>query len=220
MEDAARRLGVELIKQYSAQEQAELKVRVQISGSWFGGQLTADERRALYWAQAKGRSDAHRFPKQGARREQTCKAIQFICESDVIDDPAHEGFWMPLLDWNRYRHETYKADREAELPYIRTAGEAAANAAPAPAAPAVSAKAAIYSQFTVIETGTHTQTGKDGSQKKVKCEYLKCKNTSGKCKSQSHVFKVIASGTHKVRQHLKACNPARYLELCPGAPPL
>ena len=30
MEDAARRLGVELIKQYSAQEQAELKVRVQI----------------------------------------------------------------------------------------------------------------------------------------------------------------------------------------------
>ena len=71
----------------------------------------------------------------------------------------------------------------------------------------------------MIETGTHTQTGKDGSQKKVKCEYLKCKNTSGKCKSQSHVFKVIASGTHKVRQHLKACNPARYLELCPGAPP-
>ena len=89
MEDAARRLGVELIKQYSAQEQAELKVRVQISGSWFGGQLTADERRALYWAQAKGRSDAHRFPKQGARREQTCKAIQFICESDVIDDPEN-----------------------------------------------------------------------------------------------------------------------------------
>ena len=49
-EEAARRLGVELIKQYGAQEQAELKVRAQISGSWFGGQLTAEERRELYWS--------------------------------------------------------------------------------------------------------------------------------------------------------------------------
>ena len=125
------------------------------------------------WAQAKGCSEAHQFPKNGARREQTCSAIQFICESDVIDDAAHAGFWMPLLDWNRYRHETYKENRDAELPYIRMSGEAAANAAPAPAAPAVSAKAAIYSEFKIIETGSHTQTGKDGSTKVVKCEYLK-----------------------------------------------
>ena len=41
---------MELIKQYGAQEQAELKVRAQISGSWFGGQLTAEERRELYWS--------------------------------------------------------------------------------------------------------------------------------------------------------------------------
>ena len=184
MQDAARRLGVELIKQYGWQEQADLKVRVQIPGSWFGGQLTADEKRVLYWAQAKGCSEAHKFPKNGARREQTCSAIQFICESDVIDDAAHAGFWMPLLDWNRYRHETYKENRDAELPYIRMSGEAAANAAPALAAPAVSAKAAIYSEFKIIETGSHTQTGKDGSTKVVKCEYL----NSGKCKSQAHVF--------------------------------
>ena len=44
--------------------------------------------------------------------------------------------------------------------------------------------------------------------------------TSGKCKSQAHVFKVIACGTHKIRQHLKACNPMRFLEICPGAPAL
>ena len=44
--------------------------------------------------------------------------------------------------------------------------------------------------------------------KEVKCEYLKCKNSSGKCKSQNHVFKVIASGTNKIREHLKVCNPA------------
>ena len=63
--------------------------------SWFGGHAAdnREERHELYWAQAKGWSEAHKFPKQGARREQTCKAIQFICESDVIDDPAHEGFF-------------------------------------------------------------------------------------------------------------------------------
>ena len=213
MEEAARRLGVQLIKQYPAQEQAELKVRAQVPGSWFGGQLTAAEKSELYWAQAKGFSMARRFPKQGVRKEQTCAGIQFLCESDVVDDPAHDGFWMPLLDWNRYRHETYKDDREAELPYIRTPGDAAVEAAPAPAAPAISSKAAIYSEFNVIETGTHMQKCKDGAMKTVKCEYMKCKNSSGKCKSQQHVFKVIASGTHKIRAHLKTCNPARYLEL-------
>ena len=79
MEEAARRLGVQLIKQYGAQEhQAELKVRVQISGSWFGGQLTAEERRELYWAQAKGWSEAHKFPKQGR-----------AARADVQGHPVH-----------------------------------------------------------------------------------------------------------------------------------
>ena len=46
MEAAAARLGVQLIKQYPAKEQAELKVKVQIPGSWFGGSLTPEERTA------------------------------------------------------------------------------------------------------------------------------------------------------------------------------
>ena len=44
MEAAAARLGMELIKQYPAKEQAELKVKVQMPGSWFGGQLTLEEK--------------------------------------------------------------------------------------------------------------------------------------------------------------------------------
>ena len=52
MEAAAARLGVQLIKQFPAKEQAELKVKVQIPGSWFGGSLTPDEKRELYWVQA------------------------------------------------------------------------------------------------------------------------------------------------------------------------
>ena len=39
MEAAAARLGVQLIRQFPAKEQAELKVKVQIPGSWFGGSL-------------------------------------------------------------------------------------------------------------------------------------------------------------------------------------
>ena len=68
MEAAAARLGVQLIKQYPAKEQAELKVKVQIPGSWFGGSLTPDEKRELYWAQANGSSEAHKFARSGGRR--------------------------------------------------------------------------------------------------------------------------------------------------------
>ena len=109
--------------------------------------------------------------RHGARREQTCAAIKFICESDVIDDAAHTGFWMPLVDWNRYRHETYKENRDAELPYIRTSGEAAANAAPAPAAPAVSAKAANSAAVTpvFVSLGMNVfRTAKGGRDKHAK----------------------------------------------------
>ena len=67
MEAAAARLGVQLIKQYPAKEQAELKVKVQIPGSWFGWSLTPEEKRELYWAQAKGSSEAHKFPAPADR---------------------------------------------------------------------------------------------------------------------------------------------------------
>ena len=38
----------------------------------------------------------------------------------------------------------------------------------------------------MIEKGTHEQKVRDGVIKVVKCEYMRCKNTSGKCKSQNH----------------------------------
>jgi hypothetical protein len=156
MEAAAARLGVQLIKQYPAKEQAELKVKVQIPGSWFGGSLTPEEKRELYWAQANDSSEAHKFPRSGGRREQTCAAIHFLCESDVVDNAAHGGFWMPLLDWNRYRHDTYKDSRDAELPFIRTVA-AAADAQSAAAPAAADTKALIYSEYDLVEKGFHVQ---------------------------------------------------------------
>ena len=50
-----------LIKQYPAKEQAELKVRVNVPGSWFGGQLTPSERGVLYECEAFDSSEAHEF---------------------------------------------------------------------------------------------------------------------------------------------------------------
>ena len=149
MQAAAARLGVELIKQYPAREQVELKVKVQIPGSWFGG-LTAAERAVKYWAQAAESADAHKFSKQGQRAAETCAALRFLCESDVSDQRTHVGFWIRLAEWNRYRNDTYKEDNEAELPFIRTAGEDAAAAAPAAAAPAASTKAVIFNEFAVV----------------------------------------------------------------------
>ena len=62
MEAAAARLGVQLIKQYPAKEQAELKVKVQIPGSWFGGSLTPEEKRELYWAAGEGQLRGAQVP--------------------------------------------------------------------------------------------------------------------------------------------------------------
>ena len=50
-----------------------------------------------YWAQAKGSAEAHPFAAARGRRAQTCPAIFFVCESDVIDNPAHDGFVMRSL---------------------------------------------------------------------------------------------------------------------------
>ena len=72
-----------------------------------------------------------------------------MCESDVVDNAAHGGFWMPLLDWNRYRHDTYKDNRDAELPFIRTVA-AAADAQSAAAPAAADTKALIYSEYDTM----------------------------------------------------------------------
>ena len=82
--------------------------------------------------------------------------IHFLCESDVVDNAAHGGFWMPLLDWNRYRHDTYKDNRDAELPFIRTVA-AAADAQSAAAPAAADMKALIYSEYDLVEKGFHVQ---------------------------------------------------------------
>ena len=80
---------VERIKQYPAKEQVELKVLVKVPGSWFPGNLTAEEKRQRYEAQAADWAQAKAFKKVGSRPAQTCAAVKFLCESDVVDEPEH-----------------------------------------------------------------------------------------------------------------------------------
>ena len=43
--------------------------------------------------------------------------------ADLQEDASATGkFVMPLADWNRYRFHTYKDNKEAEAPYLRTMG--------------------------------------------------------------------------------------------------
>ena len=101
--------------QYPAREQAELRVRIKIPGSWFNG-LSGAERSIKYEAEAYDFVDAHVFKKNG-KAQPPCPAIKFLCEEDVFEDPKHAGFLMPLHEWNRYRNDTYiKDDCDAELP--------------------------------------------------------------------------------------------------------
>ena len=95
---------------------------------------------------------------------------------------------MPLTDWNRYRNDTYRDNRDAELPYIRTpivanADEAAAGA-PKPDEPELPS---VYSEYKFVNKGVHMQQPKGKDEhgcpwpaKLVPCEFWICANTSGK----------------------------------------
>ena len=109
-----------LFKQYPGQQQVDLACKINVPGSWFGGTsdgaLTAGERREKYIAVAVEYNEKHVFEAAArGRKAVVFPAIRFVCPSDAADDPDHHGFWMKLTDWNRYRNDTYKGDREAEV---------------------------------------------------------------------------------------------------------
>ena len=202
----------ERIKQYPAKEQAELRVRVMLPGNMFPG-LTLSEQRAKYEAEANGYELAHTFPKKlGVRAKPiTCEGIRYLCVSDVMDDPEHQGFIIPIADWNRHRHDTYKDNREAEKIYIRRVAQAPTECKPIdsdePERPP------IYNEFEFVSSGKHTRKKtKDSEAKEVSCEFWKCKNTSGNCKA-TDPFKVVQKATGKMFGHLKKCNPSAWTKV-------
>ena len=126
---------------------------------------------------------------------------------------------MPLTDWNRYRHDTYKEDRAAERPYIREPGDGGGGGGGAAAAAAAevgaeSARPEIYGEFEYLNDGTHEVKPKNGGAPKiVPCEYWRCKNHANNGKCTRRPIKVVNKSTGKLFGHLEHCYPQRWAEL-------
>ena len=157
----------------------------------------------VYEGKACGYDQGHRLPKKGYYRQaMVCEAVRLICKSDVDDDPNAATFMMPLADWNRYRHHTYKDRREAELPYIRSADVITVEQTPA--VKPTPARPPIYTEFELVSTGIHIVTRRDGTSGQTPCEFWNCGNSSGFCKTRTP-FKVVNRASGKLFAHLKAC---------------
>ena len=109
-------------KKYPGQQQVDLSVRVDIPGNWFQatsvGGLSTAERKEKYAAIAVEYDEAHLFEPEDRKRRKSARigeAVRFLCPDDAADDSDHAGFWIELDKWNRYRNDTYKDDREAEV---------------------------------------------------------------------------------------------------------
>ena len=164
------------IKQYPGEEQVALKVVVNVPGHWFDN-APDNEKRKQFRAEAVEYCDAKRFGT--GQRATTSPAIRFqVCE-DARDDPSHPGYWIQLSSWNRFRHLTYKDDREAEAAFIPTPNprQLATTDEPAedPVVPADGpTRPACYQGWKLI--GQEQQVATSGRKvgKKVKVELWKC----------------------------------------------
>ena len=196
--------GFERIKQYPGEEQVRLSVIVNIPGGWFGGgdegSLTARERKDYYESQAAVFDPVHSFGKTRNKKASNEAAIRFLCISDASDDASHEGYWIPLAQWNRYRHDTYKDRRDDELPFIVAPSD---QAAAQPTAPEEKTPTGILAFFEVVKTGPHTQKKKSGGTKIVQCTWYRC--TQPGCK-RKEMIREVSKGTGQLFRELKTCN--------------
>ena len=203
------------IKQYAGQVQVTRAVKVKAPGKHFTG-LTGSEAQQEYWAEAVEYKERHAFDRHvkawGAAH--TGPGIRFICESDALDDPEHRGFWTTLGLWNRWRHETYKDNRQEELQYL---DELAPVLEPEDAAPAAAKNKAdgpeIRTHFTAVREGTHTVggTGKMAGQT-VKAVWFAC-NKPGCARGVGKPIKQVGTATGEHFGHLDVCQPALALRL-------
>ena len=103
------RLQSFVFKKYPGDQQAQLRVKIEVPGKWFGageaGALSAGERREKYDAVACEYEEKHVFEAAQARKPaKVGEAIRFLCHADAADDADSSGYWMPLDIWNRYRN--------------------------------------------------------------------------------------------------------------------
>ena len=187
--------GMDVIKQYPGPLTVSRAVKVDVPGKHFP-QLTGAEQKASYTGTAVEFTERHTFARHlkawGAAH--TGPGIRFICDSDAIDDPDHKGFWTPLWLWNRWRHETYKDNREAEMQYLDKMPETADAPAPGDAKP-TKKPPEVKNYFTKTGSGTHTVGGEGKTAGQVQpCTYYACKKP-GCLRGPANPIKQVGSGT-------------------------
>ncbi|KAK3243581.1 hypothetical protein CYMTET_46778, partial [Cymbomonas tetramitiformis] len=125
-------------------------------------------------------------------------------DADVADAPNHEGYWIRLDQWNRFRHDTYKDDRQAELRFIpATTVSAASNDVDDELE--TEERAPVYANFTSMgETEHLVNTGKKKGTT-TKCYLWKC----DLCKSNP-ILKVFGGSTGVLFKHLDRYHPNEY----------
>ena len=137
------------------------------------------------------------------------EGIRFVCESDSIDDPDHRGLWTTLKLWNRWRHDTYKDDREAEVQFLDELPVVKAGSAP-PLGPVQyetrpAFEPEIKKYFGVVRFGKHTVqgTGRNAGKERP-CTYYACKLPGCK-RGTDHPIKQVGADTGGLFQHLDTC---------------
>ena len=115
-------------KKYPGEQQVELSVKIDMPGSWFSGTaiggLTTAEKKEKYVAMCVEYKEAYVFEPEDTNKRKPAKispAVRFICPEDAASDADHPGFWIELEKWNRYRNDTYKDNRDAEVRFARRA---------------------------------------------------------------------------------------------------
>ena len=191
-------------------EQVTLSVKIRIPGNWFPGHsnLTEEEQAEFYWCTAVEFEEKHLF--EPAKARQSAKygpAIRFINKEDVEEDQNNAGFWIRLEQWNRYRHDTYKDDREAEEIYMPNAPLIELDQALQETALETAAGTPlVYSYFNFLRTGTHIQNEGKANARGVTCDWYLCKNKEkGCCKGREDTCKVVMKGTTVLLRHVKLC---------------
>ena len=202
-------LDFERIKQYPGLQQVERAVKVKVPGKHFPA-LNPAEKKENYEGTAMEYTERHKFLQHvtGWGNAHTGPGIRFVCVSDALDDPDHKGFWTTLGLWNRWRHETYKDNREAEMQFLDVLPSGApAREQTGDAAKSEKQPPEIKQHFMIVTTGVHTfgGNGKMAGMSSV-CTYYACKFPGCK-RGPAQPIKQVGSATGQLFTHLEVCQP-------------
>ena len=209
-------LSVEAIKQHGGVVTAQRRVKVKVPGKHFpqlqSAETAVDYMRARPSSTRSATSSLH-TRRPGARPTRARASASCACPtSDAIDDPDHKGFWTTLALFNRWRHDTYKENRDAELQYL----DELTTPPPAPTAaePKGREESAVKKYFKLSHTGIHTVGGTGRlAGKTTPAFYFLCKRDGCPSSHLSKVIKQMGKGTGQLYRHLEVCQPRLCVKL-------